>query len=137
MLRHFPFIIAGASFLLPGFFLKSVLKFWSTRATRMRFRMLSNTLRWTLSFPNIYVAQGIFDKCTLRFGHKDFVFFRKIDLDLGCSMSWNTQPNCFEFINKANGSFSTTSLCLLVRLTVNLMVPNMHFSQNLHLDSVL
>ena len=39
--------------------------------------------------------------CTLRFGSMDFVPFRKVELDLDNSMSWNTQPNCLEFFKKA------------------------------------
>ena len=30
-----------------------------------------------------------FENCTLRFGVKNFVLFREIDLDFGGSMSWN------------------------------------------------
>ena len=35
-----------------------------------------------------------YENCTLRCGSKDFVSFRKIELDIGGSIFWNTQPNC-------------------------------------------
>ena len=57
----------------------------------MRFRMLNNTLRWTLSFLFCTWRKVIFAKCTLRFGPKDMVL-RKIDLDFG--------GDCFEFFQK-------------------------------------
>ena len=88
----------------------------------MRFRMLQNTLQWTLSFPNFTWCSALFEKCTLRFGPKDFVLFRKIDLYIGDSISWKTQPNCFEFSNKSRRSFSNTFLRLSAGLTVSLSV---------------
>ena len=42
-----------------------------------------------------------FETCTLRFGHKDFVSFRQIELNFRGSMSWNTQPDCLEVFNEA------------------------------------
>ena len=50
--HRFPCISAGASFLLQGFFRRSVLKFWNIRATLMRFR-LNNTLRFLRSVDHM------------------------------------------------------------------------------------
>ena len=98
---HFPRVSAGASLLFQGFLLGSVLKFRSIRATLMKFWMLNNTLPPTL-FSRFCTWRNVpFEKCTLRFGPKDFVHFRKIELDFGGSTSWNTLPNCSEFFNMA------------------------------------
>ena len=62
-------------FLLQGFFLSSVLEFWSVSTTLVRFPLLKNFSRWTLSFPIFTVCNVPFEKCTLRFGAKNFVLF--------------------------------------------------------------
>ena len=55
LFRHVPRIFVGASFLLQGFFLRSVLKFRSIGATLMRIRTLN--LQFGMdSFPNFHVA---------------------------------------------------------------------------------
>ena len=54
----------------------------------------------------IFTWLGVsFQKCTLRLGPKDFGLFRKIDLDFCGSISWNTQPTCFDFFNWATVPF--------------------------------
>ena len=50
---------------------------------------------------------ALFENCILRFGPWDFVPFRKIELDFCGSMSWNAQPGCLEFFNKATDPFLT------------------------------
>ena len=44
----------------------------------------------------------------------DFVPFRKIDLDFGCSITWNTQHICFEFFNQATDPFPPLFLGFLL-----------------------
>ena len=57
-------------------------------ATLMKFKMLNNTLDWTLSFPIFTWRNALFEDCTLRFGSEDCVpFFREIDFDFGGSVS--------------------------------------------------
>ena len=89
----------------------------------MKFRMLSNTVGWTRSFPIFTWCKVPFEKCMLRFGPKIFVLFREIDLDFGGTPSWNTQPNCFEFFNKASEPLSPLFFGFFVGLTVSLFVP--------------
>ena len=73
-LRHFRCISVGASFVLQGFFLRSVLEVRSTKTTLMRFAHLNNSMRWNLSFPNFFTWRQVpFETCTLRFGFKVFV----------------------------------------------------------------
>ena len=50
-----------------------------------------------------------------------FLFFRKFDLHFGGSASWNTQPKCFAFFNKATDPFHNFS-SIFSGLTVNLSV---------------
>ena len=97
---HFPRVSAGASLLVQSLFLSPVLKICSIRAALMRTSMPNHTLRWALSFPNVHVALPCTNP-TLRFGPKNFVPFRDIDLDFGGSMSWHTQLNSLEILNKA------------------------------------
>ena len=74
---------------------------------------------------------------TLRFGPKNCVFFRKIDLDFGSSMSWNTQPNCVEFFNKATDPFTPFFFDFLLGWLSTSVCPKRHLSPNLHPDWVL
>ena len=47
----------------------------------------------------------LFETCTLRFDPKNCVLFGRIDLDVSGSISWNTQPNCFECFSEATDPF--------------------------------
>ena len=58
---------AGASFLLQGVFLCPILKFWRTKPALLRFTLLNNSLRWTLSFLIFYVV------CLSRFWRCDLI----------------------------------------------------------------
>ena len=77
-----------------------------------------------------------FEKCKLRFGNKDFVLFRKIDMDVGGSISWHPHPNCREFFNKATDPFPPFFGFLLGWLSTSVCL-NTHFSPNVHPDSGL
>ena len=119
---HFPCVSAGASFLLEGFFFRSVLTFWSIKTTFMRY----NSLGWTLSFPTFHVAQ-------LRVGSQEFPS-RKIDLAFGGSTSWNKQPNCLEFLNMATGPLPPVFFRFFCWADCQPLFGN---SLNLHPDCVL
>ena len=99
--------------------------------------MLINTLGWTLSFPNFCGVRYLFEKCTLRFGPNDFVLFCYIDLDFGRSISWNTQPDGFEFFNKAMDPCPPLFLGFWLGWLWNSVCLNTHFLQNLHPESDL
>ena len=60
--RQVPCHSAGASFLLQGFVSCSFLNSGSARIALMRFTLLDDASRWTLSFPNFYGVQCAFGK---------------------------------------------------------------------------
>ena len=75
-------VSAGASFLLQCCFFRSVLKFRSIRTALIRTSVMNHTLRRTLSFRIFTWRDVPLENCALRFGPKDFVPFRKIELVL-------------------------------------------------------
>ena len=77
-----------------------------------------------------------FEKRTLRSGSKDFVPFRKIELDFGASMSRDTQPTCLEFYTKATEPLPRLFFWSVVRLIVNLSEhESAHFTESASLFS--
>ena len=98
IVREVPWFSAGASFLLPGFLRCPILKFWGARIVFLRFTLLNNSLRWTLSLP-------IFDVAPRALQEFDGVIrsncptSRRIDF-LG-RQSWDIQPNCLDSFSKA------------------------------------
>ena len=87
---------------------------FGTQGMLLRFALLNNSLRST--FLQCKVPFG---NRTLRFHPKDFVLFRKVDWDFGGSVSWNTQPTCYDFFTMATDPFSSTFLRPFIGLTVN------------------
>ena len=58
-----PCFSAGASLLTLGFVLRSFLECWTPRNSILKFTFLHDSLRWSLSFPNVHVT--IFTQNTL------------------------------------------------------------------------
>ena len=123
MFRHFTRISAGASFLLQGVFLSSVLKI-SEPNDYAREVHTSESIRckgpW---FPNflrgvVYLLRNA--RCA--WIPRLVCSFAKTTW-ISASLYWNTQPICIEFFIKATDPFSTTFLRLSAGLTVNLSVP--------------
>ena len=108
---HFPRVSADASFLQQEFLSRSVFIFWSIETAVMRSSVLNHTLRRILCFPFFSLdVMYLFENCTLHYAPKDFVSFRKIELDFSGSISWKTQTNYLEFFNMATES--KTPICL-------------------------
>ena len=71
--------------------LRPILKFWSVGVTLMRITWANHSERRIL----------VSNVRTHRIGFSMFKLFRKIDEDLGGSISWDTQPNCRVIFNMA------------------------------------
>ena len=65
----------------------SFLEFWRIRTPVCRRRWTNYSERWTFTFSDVCVRSVACENCTRRINVKTFVLFRKIDEDLGGSMS--------------------------------------------------
>ena len=118
---HFPRISASASFLLQGFFLRSVSKFRSIRTLHSWGSERDITPSDGPFLSHIFTRRNVpYENFTVCFGPKVFMLLREIELDFDGSTSWNTQPNSFEFINKATKPLQPIFFIFFVGLTVNL-----------------
>ena len=72
--RQIPCFSAGASFLLQSCLLCPILKFWRVRIAFLRYTLLDNSWRWTLSFTDFDLVPRALGECD-----PTFLFFRGID----------------------------------------------------------
>ena len=104
--RQIPCFSAGSSFLLQGFlpvFYPRILEHKGCAPEVHSFAYLHSVDPF---FPEFLRGVMYFlEHCTPRLGPKNFVPFRKIDLEFGGRTSSNTQPSCFEFFSEATEPF--------------------------------
>ena len=93
--RQVPCYSAGASFLVQGSEKCLLLKSGSARVALVRFTLVNDASRWTLSFPNLNVVPHVVGNLTVWFDPA-FPTYRR---------SWDTQPNCEDSFSTATDPF--------------------------------
>ena len=111
--RQVQCLSARASFLLQGFLLCPILKFWRTRIAFLTFPLCIIPCDGSFLFPVFFMWCHVpLEKMTVRVDPNSSMF-RRINF-FGGSVYWNTQPNCLDSFKKATDRyppFSSTFYC--------------------------
>ena len=127
--RQIPCYSAGASFLVQGLLMWSLLEFWRATTSLMRFTLWDYSSRKTLSSRIFIWCQVPLENLTACF---DPNFPSSLRMDLLGKESWDTQPNCVDSFNKATDPFAPSFFDFLLGFSSASTCLKKHFLPYMH-----